>query len=973
MANQQESPTKSPERKKPRPLAKPRKTYIFQPKNTLAFNPQVHSGLRQWRSPQGETFVPPSEHIKTFATSNHEAPQNSRPHPLVSDSHPHTANIDSLASGTASHTRGDGYTSAPSGPSPQPHAPSLTPTPARIFDRSSDQQSSDDSFDGVRWRPAHSPQRFARPILSSPLRNGEIPPHKIPPAGTLVNEITDSMLSKYGMDIPTTNSHTPLFSRTTSDGVVASLDVSPTLARSKSFDPRCLPQGKAPGAESAAEKASRLSTWIDKFEDKPIQQTAADALVNQTPPQQAAPYDDDDTLSSDDDSFLANLNSKSLPLLSQAVPALQTAPTLETTPNPPQTLLSDATKKPSMSPKHCAPSPQKPRVRVCSPHEENDSFDDDSDPFSDDIDIAAIDSVFTQPSTAQSSFATPHSDGVSPALDLKNSEIKSVSPKQDRSYEEKSFGAKISYSRPDFSRYQVKSVFSTSYQVQGFKRKQLILTVADQNDIVSKLMVRGETADLDIKASDVVHVIHTTPENPRLISDSHNLLIWHPDTLVSSTVVADQLECPRKTVLNKRLSFPGSHSIPLLAGTIVHELFQACFITGKCTSEYMESLLELEIQRRLLDIYTLGDVVDELKDKIRSHLPYIQKWFATFFRRAPAEIPTNKRNQKVRFSVAEALDIEERVWSPMFGIKGIADVTLKANLASENSTGQFLVPMEIKTGQPYIHHQAQAALYSLLYKDRYNVDIASFLLVYTSNEGSTTKHDISIPDLKSLVNLRNRISIYLQPGNQVLPGLMRQQKCDRCFVQSSCMTYNYLTENGTAEDSGLKDGVFEDLTAHLEGNEEYKDFLAYWDHLLSKEEEFVSRFDKELWVLTAKEREESSGKSLGSLIISNCETNNNTDEYIYTFKRNGPQGRPFNACQISKYDRIIVSDESGHFALAQGFVRHIEAESIIIASRRQIISTESKTDRFHRAGVLRASQRTSQENVDVVLFRGGQR
>ncbi|KAM9886187.1 hypothetical protein OXX79_014357, partial [Metschnikowia pulcherrima] len=95
------------------------------------------------------------------------------------------------------------------------------------------------------------------------------------------------------------------------------------------------------------------------------------------------------------------------------------------------------------------------------------------------------------------------------------------------------------------------------------------------------------------------------------------------------------------------------------------------------------------------------------------------------------------------------------------------------------------------------------------------------------------------------------------------------------------MTYNYLTEEGTAEQSGLKEGVYDDLTAHLEGRQKYKDFLAYWDYLLSKEEEFVSRFDKELWVLSAKEREEGSGKSLGSLVITSCETPSGSNDYLY--------------------------------------------------------------------------------------------
>ncbi|KAM9913006.1 hypothetical protein OXX69_002000 [Metschnikowia pulcherrima] len=938
MGREMHSPSKSPDRKKPRPLSKPRKTYIFQPTNTLAYNPQAARGQSSGANVSRES----ERNLRINGEGSHDTNSYgriSRPHLLNSEMNDRGAN--STAS-NASPARADAcvLTGVPG------------PKTVRVFDKSTDQQSSDDSFDGVRWRPANSPaQTFARPILSSPLRNAEIPPSKGPPAATLVNEITDSMLTKYAVAMQNTLSQTPRYKRTSSDVIPLSHETSPTLTRSKSFDPRCLPGPKLSEPKPGAPKvAARLTTWIDKFDVQNSGEGEAKSAAKVSPevstPEKPV-YIDEDTLSSDDDTFLANLQYDSLPPLSQF-------------PRPQQQETGASMQPPAL----CDSSPLK-QVHLPKPTTQNPvrAPEDDSDPFSDDLDIAAIESVLTQPSTASSSFTAGKTE--SSRLDKQNSEVRSVTP----DYRKDEYGAKLSYSRSDFSRFQVQSVFVTTYQVQAFKKKQLILTVVDQNETTSKLVVRGETAELDIKASDVVHVIHTTPENPRLISDTHNLLIWNPDTLVSSTTVADQLDCPRKTVLSKRLSFPGSYSIPLLTGTIVHEIFQLCFLAQKCTREYMESLADLEIKRRLLDIYTLGDVVDELKAKIFTHLPYIHRWFQLYFRKPPAEIPTNKRQQKIRFSVAEVLDIEERVVSPMFGIKGIADVTLKANLQSENSKVQLLLPMEIKTGQPYLSHQAQAALYSLLFKDRYNEDIASFLLVYTSNEGLTTKHDISVPDLKSLVNLRNRISVFLRPGNQDLPDLMRQQKCDRCFVQEGCMTYNYLTEEGTAEQSGLKEGVYDDLTAHLEGRQKYKDFLAYWDYLLSREEEFVSRFDKELWVLSAKEREEGSGKSLGSLVITSCETPSGSNDYLYTFKRREAAGRAFNASQISIYDRVIISDEMGHFALAQGYVRHIDSDSITILSRRQIISTESKTDSFHRAGVLRNSQKISQESADAINFR----
>ena len=92
------------------------------------------------------------------------------------------------------------------------------------------------------------------------------------------------------------------------------------------------------------------------------------------------------------------------------------------------------------------------------------------------------------------------------------------------------------------------------------------------------------------------------------------------------------------------------------------------------------------------------------------------------------------------FAVEEALDIEEEIGSPIFGIKGKIDATITAKFENKMK-GQYMIPMEIKTGKEYIYHHAQASLYSLLFKDRYDKNIDSYLLVYTKEK--VTKSAIS--------------------------------------------------------------------------------------------------------------------------------------------------------------------------------------------------------------------------------------
>lgn len=923
MEKRQRTSTKSPSKisKKPKQSSKLKKTSYFLPQNTLAYNPQV------------STSSPHNQRSSGDATLSH-------PQKIVQDVE------DCLPY----------LTPDPTVPNPSNSIKGKVHS-TKLYDRSVDQHSSDDSFDGVRWQPTTSPNKISRAMLSSPLRNtdgADKPSRNVLTTDTVVNEVTDSVLYKYGLGMQNTSSQTPK----TSDSLTKAkptIEVSPTLTRSKSFDPRSLLSESAP-VPSLIPRKSNLKSWMDKFEveeggimTKAPLEPPMPATTESNPPIVELENDNEsleDDPFSDDDTFLAGLKLNLFPSTGILQPR-PTKPVLDMGTPEPQSHIS--TTASSSAGKEQLP-PGKADLLAAEPPFQ------DSDPFSDDLDISVIEknAVSTQqPRQHTPTKEAPKQSSPSPEIELP--------------------GVKISYTRPDFARYKIKSIIESSYPFKKFKRKQLILTVIDTKDLTSKIIVRGDSADLSFREGDIIHVILTSPETPKLVDNSNNLIIWNPDTLMTSTLVADQLFCPRKTVINRRFAFPGGMTIPLIVGTMVHEIFQACFIAENSTTQFMEKLLQMEAERRILDIYSMGDVLDEVVDKSREHFPYISKWFKDYYKRPPTNIPTNRNQQNIKFSVSEVLDVEESIWSPMFGIKGMADVTLKANLEGDSATGQFLLPMEIKTSKEYLSHHAQAALYSLLFKDRYNANISSFLMVYTSGEGSTKKHDISVPDLRSLINLRNRISPYIQNGTRELPDLMRQQKCDNCAIQESCMTINYMTEGGNSENSGLNEGVYDLLTEHLVDRPEYAAFLNHWDTLLTSEEEFVSKFNKDLWVMTAKEREEQQGKALSGMIISGkSEFLDGSSEFIYTFKRNhGASDRPIDACLISKYDKVIISDELGHFALAQGFVKHINFEHIVIMTRRKIVLTELKNDRFHRAAVLRHSQASTQSKEDIknVVFR----
>ena len=117
--------------------------------------------------------------------------------------------------------------------------------------------------------------------------------------------------------------------------------------------------------------------------------------------------------------------------------------------------------------------------------------------------------------------------------------------------------------------------------------------------------------------------------------------------------------------------------------------------------------------------------------------------------------PVHLKGSKDLICISEALDVEENIWSPKYGLKGMIDMTVEVVLKNENNQDEILVaPLEIKTGKPNVFHRAQTALYTLLVSDRYDVKVKLGLL-YNIKGGNTTTiiphYDKEIKNLKTTV------------------------------------------------------------------------------------------------------------------------------------------------------------------------------------------------------------------------------
>lgn len=508
--------------------------------------------------------------------------------------------------------------------------------------------------------------------------------------------------------------------------------------------------------------------------------------------------------------------------------------------------------------------------------------------------------------------------------------------------------AKCAVQRDGVKRLQLVNVLTTFYTQMSKKKQQKILTGIDADGTTFKVVVRDPWVNLDFEPNDVIHIVG---KNFKVVDrESDNLLIWNPDLLLSATLIGDTINCNRRSVLKTKLDFRGDTSVALIVGEIVHRLFQASLRENQCSMEFLQDELKEHLDDQILSILVINETKESIKEEVFKHIPYIQSWFQTHVANSPStksNIRVSGKREQTLFSTSNILDIEENIWSPIYGLRGLIDVTIEANLKNAQKAGKFIAPLELKSGgRAQLTHSIQASLYTLLLKDRYEMDVGFFMLVYTKLK-ETTKYEINENELKDLVMCRNVLSKYLKESSRMLPDLQNSSECDHCYAISECMTYNKLMEDGSAVESGLKENVYDDLTGHL-NSEKHKLFFNYWDDLITKEEGSINLLKRDLFLIDGPTREKTSGKCLSNLVIKSA-TDEDQDEnrkYFYTFERK-KEGMALNSTQLSKHDRIIVSDEAGHFALCSGWVVSIRANEVVISTNRRLKNNNVKLDDFN--------------------------
>jgi DNA replication ATP-dependent helicase Dna2 len=167
-------------------------------------------------------------------------------------------------------------------------------------------------------------------------------------------------------------------------------------------------------------------------------------------------------------------------------------------------------------------------------------------------------------------------------------------------------------------------------------RSQILLIQADNSKEMKTVHLRASWFDTPAHADSYVHVIGDfTPRGQCIIDDAHNLLILHPDQLISATVVADSFGCMRRAVLQDRVKATSLPTPPLVYGTMLHEIFQEALLANQWDLPFLCSVIERIMEKHVEDLYTIKVGLATAREHLQSKMTEITYWAKAFVSSQP--------------------------------------------------------------------------------------------------------------------------------------------------------------------------------------------------------------------------------------------------------------------------------------------------------------------------------------------------
>uniref|UniRef100_F6USX3 DNA replication ATP-dependent helicase/nuclease n=1 Tax=Ciona intestinalis TaxID=7719 RepID=F6USX3_CIOIN len=495
-----------------------------------------------------------------------------------------------------------------------------------------------------------------------------------------------------------------------------------------------------------------------------------------------------------------------------------------------------------------------------------------------------------------------------------------------------------------------------------------------------------------LDSGDIINLVpnQESAEPCTVIDGKTNLLVHHPDTLISGTTVSNSLGCLRRAVLSERFknteiaTDPNNVSSVMLVGTIVHYIFQTAIkLKPPVAKEILLNVAKDAVYSRkyFADMLAMNTDPKAVLTQVENYLPQIESWIKDFRVGKPCagntvnfQLPTSAapnrfkpvRGSTLRYdanvALTEVKDIEENVWSPRYGLKGKIDLTgnFKITDKKTRTTENTVLPLELKTGKDShsMEHHVQVIIYTMFCNERRNkhgvplISLPAGLLLYLKNL-KTSCVPLKPVDSSGLMMLRNKVAhsitktIMKSNANSFEefstqsfpPTIDNDRTCRNCSQLRNCaLVYKTVDESqGRYRPSSELFIMMSQLFSHLTDAD-----LAYFRHWMTctfLEEQAANKKDKQkrFWLKTPQERFDEgkciTGLKLGGSSVPKPEL----ADIFFNFRSDNGKENMFKVGDLV----LVNGNEPSHIAIATGTIHSINKSFISIITDRDFSGYDS--------------------------------
>ncbi|KAJ8438485.1 hypothetical protein Cgig2_008972 [Carnegiea gigantea] len=206
-----------------------------------------------------------------------------------------------------------------------------------------------------------------------------------------------------------------------------------------------------------------------------------------------------------------------------------------------------------------------------------------------------------------------------------------------------------------------------------------------------------------IEPGDTIRVIGEFDlEHNCVVNHEKNLVIVHPNLLLSGTRVAGSFGCPRRAVLDERLK-SSEYSIAALTGILLHQIFQAGLLMENPSIDLLQEFAKITLQKNIESLYACGVQENDMHKILIEAIPKICNWIALFKHSQKPNVPSidfGANDGLRRVNICDVIDIEEMAWAPKYGLKGVIDASVRVKIhLDDGDGGEKIMPLEFKTGK----------------------------------------------------------------------------------------------------------------------------------------------------------------------------------------------------------------------------------------------------------------------------------